>query len=1105
MNKFFRSTGCILVLLFICTLLKAQKPIPYVNSIDSINVGMLCADTGAFAKASALYETVSPNDTNYVLALLEDAVAKESSEQDTDAINSCRKGIAEESEYTPDFYNTLATVYLDEGNYREAIKLLQDSVLPAYSNVHKLYYTLGLAQYKMHQFTGAVISFEKAIDLDMYDAQSHYYLGRCCLEQGRLIPALLSLQFYLVLQPQTSRSYTAVGLIEQLTGNRYQYNKSYSLDPSVYHDSAFTELDLMIRSRIAMNKEYKSTTKINYNFVKQIQLFLEQLNYVPNTGNYWMEKYVPFFTGLQQKNFLEPYVYFILASVNNQALQQDMMKNKKKVKEFTKWADMELLSQSRKKEIERDGKKIPVVCNYYDNNMPESEGQENSAGQPTGEWNFYYRHNGVIYSKGKFNETGQRDGKWQWFYNSGALKESTIFSNGKKEGAAELWYENGSPKAKYTFHNDMLEGDCWEYNVSGILTTRAAYKNNKLDGPATFYYDDGKQHFVANYVNGNSEGEMKEYYVTGQLKSLAIMKDNLKNGGAVSWWPNGKKQDSGIYKDNKENGPWRIYYPDGSLQKAGNFNLNGLPQDRWAYYFRKGKINEAIHYNRNGNLDGMDSVFDNDGILYEVLTYKDGTLQSYVFMDKGGKVISSGKMDGKALSMVSYNPEGVKVAEGLYVDNKREGNWKYYNYFGALTATEQYAKGQLNGAVINYFSNGKVKDSVNYTDDEKDGYYVSYHISGKMNMQGWYVNGDKQGDWKYYDLKGNLIKHNFYVNGALHGYSQFFGPNTSLSEQKFYKYGYLDKVFDYDSTGKITYLYNSNKGTGKYLLKYGNGNIIHELNYINGYLEGPEKKYFFNGKLSKDGEYLLDERQGETKAFYENGNVKYIYNYDIGNCEGAGSSYYKNGNLEETGRYYNDELDGEYKNYHENGKLSVIGHCEEGDNEGEYKSYYGDSIVGGIFWFHKGNILAYSQADKNGTPFQRIAIDKGTGNVICHYPNGNPSIQCNYVNGYVSGKRLYYTPEGKLSSEENFEIGYLNGIQKYYFGSDSTLKEVDNYYYGELDGVCSFYYKSGTVEHVESYVLGIRSGPSRYYDKDGKLIKTEIYYNGNEIAETTTK
>ena len=691
----------------------------------------------------------------------------------------CRKGIEQQSDYKSDFYNTLAGVYTDEGNYADAIALLQDTVLSIYPNIHTLYFTLGLAQYKMHKYPDAVSSFEKAIDLDIYDANSHYYLGRCCLEQGRLIPALLSFQFYLMLQPDKNRSYTVIGLIEQMTENKYQYNKAYLAGPSVYHDSAFTELDLLIRSKIASNAQYKATTSVNYTFAKQIQLLLEELKYIPNTGNYWMEKYVPFFIGLQQKEYLEPYLYFIMTSVtpNDQNLQKGMVKDKKRINEFAKWAGGMLTTERGKKEIEVDGKKTSVACDYWDNNMIESVGAENSAGKHTGECTYYYRHSGKVYSKGKYNDKGERDGKWQWFYSSGLLKEVDNFSNDKREDTAKLWYENGALKGVYIFHNDLLDGNAWEYNVSGVLTTAATYKKGKLDGVANYFYDDGKQHYIANYIEGKLQGDLKEYYVTGQAKTVKAMQNDAKNGAYTAYWSNGKVQQTGAYKDDKESGYWKIYYRDGSLQKEGGFNDKGDAEGTWLFYYRNGKKEEVEPFNKKGNIDGIDSLFDKDGVVYEIQTYKDDILQDYAFKNKSGVIIGSGKINNGSLSVISYTPEGTKKSEGLYEDGKKEGLWKYYNYYGKLASTENLDKDKLDGVTTSYYPDGKVKDSITYSDDEKDGYYVSYHVNGKMDTQGWYKNGNKQGDWYYYDLKSNLIKHNFFENGELHGRSDFFEAN----------------------------------------------------------------------------------------------------------------------------------------------------------------------------------------------------------------------------------------------------------------------------------------------------------------------------------------
>ncbi len=1095
---------CVLFLISITFFsnVKAQQQIPYISSYDSIVVGMACSDTGNYSRASTLFECVSPYDTNYSLALLEDALTKESAEDNSAALKICQVGLAQESDYTPDFYNIEANVYMNDGDYEDAVKLMQDTVLPKYTNLYSLYFTTGLAQYKMHKYGDAIISFQKAIDLNLYDPVSHYYLGRCCLEQGRLIPALLSLQFYLVIQSQGNRSLTTIGLIEQMTSNKYQYNKLFAVDPATYHDSAFTELDLLIRSKIAMNKEYKATTKIHYNFEKQVQLFFEQLKYVPNTGNYWMEKYVPFFTGIRQKKFLTPYLYFITSSVSDAELQKDIAKNGRKIKKFAKWADAFLDAQRARKEIELDGKKVTVTCNYFDNNRIESMGQVNSAGKRTGEWTFYYGHSCAVYSHGKYNDKGEREVKWQWFFNTGALKETANYSNGKREGTEEIWYENGAPKAKYSFHNDLFEGDCFEYNISGILTTRAVYKEDNIVGEATYYYDDGKQHFSANYIAGKFEGELKEFYPGGQVKTIKTMKNNLKNGPYTTYCPNGKTHEAGFYTDGNQSGHWKVFYKDGSLQKEGDFNDKGLPIIKWVFYYRNGKKAESEPYNKNGEIDGTDTIFDKDGIEYKELLYKNGIMQSYVYKDKSGNIISSGKLDGKILSMISYNPEGGKNHEGYYENNMAEGTWKFYNEFGDLSGTETYADDNLDGIKIDYFSDGKVQDSINYLDNDKNGYSVTFHPNGNMKSQGWYVYGYKQGDWYTYDLKGHVAQHCFYVNGGISGKVQYFESNGILSEEHYFKHGYLDKIFSFDTTGtKPVYRYISDKGNGKFLLPYYNGNTVHELNYVNGTLDGPEKRYYSDGKLAKEGEYLLGSYEGTVKGYFENGNVKFMYNYEQGSCEGAGSSYYPNGNLEQTSNYYEDELDGERRFYYENGKLDIVSHYSEGDHEGEYVSYFGDSIVTGIFWFHKGNIIAYSSADKTGKPVKRIPLDKSSGSVICYYPSGNKSVECTYEKGSIIGTHTSYAPNGKIFSEENFEKGYRSGPQKYYFEGDTTLKEVDNYYYGELDGVCRYYYKNGVLEHEETYSLGTREGPFRYYDKNGQLIKIVYYFDGYAVGE----
>src|SRR4029077_14137097 len=140
--------------------------------------------------------------------------------------------------------------------------LLKDSAITKYSNAYKLYYALGLAYFKASKYDEAIAAFEKSIDLNLYDASSHYYLGKCCLEQGRTIPALLCFHFYMILEPLRSRSFSTLQLMEQGEENKYEYNSSTAVAPEKYHDESFSDLDMLIKSKIALKDDYKSKAKV---------------------------------------------------------------------------------------------------------------------------------------------------------------------------------------------------------------------------------------------------------------------------------------------------------------------------------------------------------------------------------------------------------------------------------------------------------------------------------------------------------------------------------------------------------------------------------------------------------------------------------------------------------------------------------------------------------------------------------------------------------------------------------------------------------------------------------------------------------------------------
>jgi antitoxin component YwqK of YwqJK toxin-antitoxin module len=1092
------------ILLFLAgnhTNLSAQKNVPLISSLDQLKRGIELSDSGFYSKACTLFEQISRSDSNYLSALFEDAVSRESNGEDSMAIAICNKGLETSSEYIPDFYKLKAGALIDLKKYDEAINLMHKAIRE-YPNIYLLHFTLGLAHYEAKNYDSAVASFERSINLNAFHSSSHYYLGRCCVEQGRIVPAMLSLQFCLLLEPLTTRSFGVVQLMEKVAENKYDFNKATKVGPTKYGDEPFSDIELLVTSQIALNPEYKLQSKINYSIVKQCQLIYDKVNYDPKSNNFWMKTYVPFFNDMKKKEYFDSYSCYIMQSVNDDALQEIIKKEKKKIDEFVGWADNEITSMHHTRQITVDGKTKDVACYYYANHMIQAIGPENEKGKQVGEWIIYHENNGTIAAKGSFDDNDNRIGNWQWFYTNGALKERTAYIGGKKEGISETWYENGAPKSKYNYKNDLMEGESWEYNSSGMPATYGSYKQNKPIGKFTLYFADGRQHYVVNYGEQGLDGEQKEYYVTGQLKLSTLYKNGKKNGIMTDYWSNGKIKDQGNYQDDKAIGHFKFYFEDGPLQKEADY-LNGNLSGTMITYFRNGKKADETHFGDGGRMDGADIIYDEDGIKYGELDYQKDELQHYQYLDKNGKVITEAKLTDKKLHHENYYPNGIKHSEGESVNGLRQGVWKFYSITGALITSENYDEGRVDGMLINYYSNGQVKDKVEYKGDLSDGYYKEYYQNGTIKAEGWYVAGAEQGDWYYYNVRGGTESHYYYVDGVPRGYIDYYNPAGSLCEEDYYTLGYLDKIWVYDSTGKnAVYTYNSDKGNGHYASKYPGGQSKTERTYVAGYQDGHEKRYYYNGKLLAEGDYLLDKHEGAYKTYYDNGSLQSIYTYINGELNGPALTYFKSGKMKIADNYFEDEENGAYKEYYETGNVCRDGQDSEGALEGKCVCYSQDSLIYCVSWHHNGIITGYSYPDKNGNLVPTKPLINGTGSIKAYYANGNKSLENSYNAGSLDGKRTEYFSNGNIFEDENYVMGNFDGTQKYFYPNGKPQSQ-ESYYMGERDGKSTYFYENGKVEHEESWVLGNKQGSFNYYDNSGKLIRTAVYYNNDEIYETS--
>ncbi len=106
---------------------------------------------------------------------------------------------------------------------------------------------------------------------------------------------------------------------------------------------------------------------------------------------------------------------------------------------------------------------------------------------------------------------------------------------GDKPKLQEEKYANGQVKRKYYKINNMIQDTMWEYFNSGELKATHLFKDGKQHGKTTRYYKSGEVEEVQYFVDGLQQGGDTVFYKNGRPKFTAEFVDDKKNGLFRRW------------------------------------------------------------------------------------------------------------------------------------------------------------------------------------------------------------------------------------------------------------------------------------------------------------------------------------------------------------------------------------------------------------------------------------------------------------------------------------------------------------------------------------------------------------------------------------------
>ena len=219
------------------------------------------------------------------------------------------------------------------------------------------------------------------------------------------------------------------------------------------------------------------------------------------------------------------------------------------------------------------------------------------------------------------------------------------------------------------------------------------------------------------------------------------------------------------------------------------------------------------------------------------------------------------------------------IFEGGYLNGKRNGKGKEYDFDGKLIFEGEYLKGRRNGKGKEYYKNGQLLFIGEYLNGKKwngNGFnkngYWEFEIkegkgkikeygfySGKLVFEGEYRNGERNGKGKEYDYNNKIIFEGKYLDGRRNGKGKEYYSNGQLLFEGEYLNGKKWKGNGYNIKGDLEFEIKDGKGNIKEYDFFG-GKLLFEGEYRNGERNGNGKEYDYDGKLRFKGEYLNGTR-----------------------------------------------------------------------------------------------------------------------------------------------------------------------------------------------------------------------------------------------------
>lgn len=307
-----------------------------------VQIGKEYHEHGYYEDAIAKYQEALAIDPASAMAHYEVSVSYLSIEDYDNAIQYSSKAIALDDQFALQAYVVKGSALGYLGKSKESIKLFKKGIRK-YGDQYFFNYNLGYNYYHLKQYKKAEEALVKAIRANPHHASSHLLLAYVMHDMRKTTQSLLSLYYFLLLEPDSERASAAHQLLMQQFGGNVKKSmgepNQVNIALNANADHEFGAAAMMVSMLEASNSLAENAGKSEGElFVKNTTSFfkiLGELKQKDSKGFHW-EYYVPFFYEIAQSAHIDTYCYYISQLSGEESLRW-LQHNMDKVEQFDQW------------------------------------------------------------------------------------------------------------------------------------------------------------------------------------------------------------------------------------------------------------------------------------------------------------------------------------------------------------------------------------------------------------------------------------------------------------------------------------------------------------------------------------------------------------------------------------------------------------------------------------------------------------------------------------------------------------------------------------------------------------------------------------------------